>query len=135
MFQKGHTGRPATPRVACFRVPDHSAAARLGNDDDWSKRCPMRAPEMLGVAGDCERGFGRRLEQEILDHGLILVGDVGDWAWQREHHVEVWHGQQLGLALGEPLICGGTLTLRAMPIAAAVVGNEGRFCSGRQIGK
>jgi hypothetical protein len=41
----------------------------------------MRAPEMLGVAGDCERGFGRRLEQEIVDHGLILVGDVGDWAW------------------------------------------------------
>jgi hypothetical protein len=34
--------------------------------------------EMLGVAGDRDRGLGRSLEQEIVDHGLVLVRDVGD---------------------------------------------------------
>ena len=34
--------------------------------------------EMLGVGGDRERGLGRRLEQQIVDHGLVLIGDIGD---------------------------------------------------------
>jgi hypothetical protein len=34
--------------------------------------------EMLGVAGDRDRGLGRRLEQEIVEHSLVLVRDVGD---------------------------------------------------------
>jgi hypothetical protein len=38
--------------------------------------------------------------------------------------VEIAHRQQLGLTLGEPLLGGGGLTLGAMPIAAAVVGND-----------
>ena len=33
-------------------------------------------------------------------------------------------GQQFGLAPGEPLLGGGGLTLGAMPIAAAVVGDD-----------
>jgi hypothetical protein len=33
--------------------------------------------------------------------------------------VEVADRQQLGLALGEPLLCGGALTFGAMPVAAA----------------
>ena len=51
-------------------------------------------------------------------------GDVGDLSRQREHQVEIRHRQQFGLALGKPLLGGGGLTLRAMPIAAAVVGNH-----------
>jgi hypothetical protein len=39
--------------------------------------------------------------------------------------VEVRHGQQLGLAFGEPLLGGGALTLGAMPVTAAVVGDDG----------
>jgi len=38
--------------------------------------------------------------------------------------MEVGNRQQVGLALGEPLLCGGALTLRAMPVAAAIVGND-----------
>jgi hypothetical protein len=37
--------------------------------------------------------------------------------------MEVRHGQQIGLALGEPLLGGSALALRAMPVAAGVVGN------------
>ena len=35
----------------------------------------------------------------------------------------IWHRQQVGLARSEPFLGGGTLALRAVPIAAAVVGN------------
>jgi hypothetical protein len=40
--------------------------------------------EMLGVAGDRDRGLGRRLEQEIVEHSLVLVRDAGDGRGQRE---------------------------------------------------
>ena len=31
--------------------------------------------EMLGIGRDGERGLGRGLEQQIVDHGLVLVCD------------------------------------------------------------
>jgi hypothetical protein len=46
----------------------------------------------------------RGLEQDIVDHGLVLVGDVGDRRWQCEHYMVVRGGQQLGFAVGEPLL-------------------------------
>jgi hypothetical protein len=79
--------------------------------------------QMLRVGGDCQHGLGRDLEQEIVDHGLVLVGDVGDRRRQREHHVIVRHRQQLGLAVGEPFLRGGALALRAMAVAAGIVGD------------
>src|ERR1700688_2439993 len=39
--------------------------------------------------------------------------------------MEVRHGQELGFALGQPLACGSALTLGAVPIAAAIVGDDG----------
>jgi hypothetical protein len=47
-----------------------------------------------------------------------VVGDIGDRTRQREHEVEIADGQQFGLALGEPFLGGGGLTLGAMPVAA-----------------
>jgi len=41
--------------------------------------------EVLGVGGDCGQGLGRGLEQEVVDDGLVLVGDVGDGRRQCEH--------------------------------------------------
>ena len=60
-------------------------------------------PQMLGIGGDRERRLGRGLHQQIVDHSLVLVGDVGDRRRQRVDDMEVADGQQLGLALGEPL--------------------------------
>ena len=57
---------------------------------------PILAPRCLGSASDSERGVGGRFEQEIVDHGLVLVGNVGDRRRQREHHMEVRHRQELG---------------------------------------
>src|SRR6476660_6032975 len=39
--------------------------------------------------------------------------------------MEVRHQQELGFALGQPLACGSALTLGAVPVAAAVVGDDG----------
>ena len=58
-------------------------------------------------------------------HGLVLVGDVGDGRRQREHHMIVRHRQQIGLARGQPFLCRRPLALRAMPVAAGVVGDAG----------
>jgi len=81
--------------------------------------------EMLGIGGDGEGGFGGRLEQQVVDDGLVLIGDVADWRRQGVDHMEVRHGQQLGLALGQPFPGCGSLTLGAMAVAAGVVGDDG----------
>ena len=81
-------------------------------------------PEMLGIGRDRQCGLGRRLEQQVVDHRLILVRDVAQRSRQRVDHTKVWHRQQLGLALGQPLACGGALTLGTVPVAARIIGNE-----------
>ena len=80
---------------------------------------------MPGRGRDLKCGLGRGFEQQVVDHRLVLVGDVCDRAWQRINDVEVWHRQQLGFALFQPFACSSTLTLRAMPVAAAVIGDDG----------
>ena len=86
---------------------------------------PMRAPRCFGIGCDRERGLGRRLEQQIIDRGLVLIGDIGDRRGQRIDDMKIRHRKQLGLALGEPSSGGRALALRAMPVAATVVGDDG----------
>ena len=81
--------------------------------------------EMLGIGGDRERGLRRGFEQQVVDHRLVLIGDVGDLRRQRVHHMKVRHRQEIGLALGQPLAGRRALALGAMPVAAAVVGDDG----------
>ena len=83
----------------------------------------------LGIGSDRQRRLSRRREQQTVDRGLVVVGNIGDRTGQREHEVEVADGQQFGLALGEPIRGGGGLTLGTMPVAAAVVGNDGISCN------
>jgi len=78
---------------------------------------------MFRVGSDGEHGFGAGFEQQVVDHGLVVIGDVGDLAWQGEHHVEIGHRQQLGLALGEPVSCGRPLAFGTMPVTATVEGD------------
>ena len=47
--------------------------------------------EMLGISRDRERGLGRGFEQQVVDHRLVLIGDVGDCGRQRVHHMKVRH--------------------------------------------
>ena len=58
--------------------------------------------EAPGIGGDGERRLGRRLHQQVVDHALVLVGDVAQLARQRVDDVKVWDGQQLRFAVGQP---------------------------------
>jgi len=82
--------------------------------------------EVLGVGGDRGQGLGRGLEQQVIDDGLVLVGDIGDGRRQCEHDMIVRHRQQIGLARRQPLLCRRPLALRAMPVATGVV-RDGRI--------
>ena len=81
--------------------------------------------EMLGIGCDGDEGLGGSLEQDVVDRGLILIGDVSDLRRQREHNVEVWDRQQLGLTRSEPFPRGGSLAFGAVPVTAGVVGDLG----------
>ena len=78
----------------------HCRAPGVENRGDADARA-----EVLGVGRDGEHGLGRGLEQQVIDDGLVVVGDVGDRRRQREHDVDSRHRQQVGLARGEPLAC------------------------------
>ena len=79
--------------------------------------------EMTGIGGDGEHGLGRHPEQQVVNLRLVVEGDVGDLGGHREDHVEVADWQQVGFARGEPLARRCPLALRAVPIAAAVIGD------------
>ena len=81
--------------------------------------------QVLGVGCDGKRGFGRCLHEQIVDHPLVVMGDVADRGRQRVDDMEIADGEQLGFPFGEPLPRGRALTLGAMPIAAAGVGDDG----------
>jgi hypothetical protein len=58
--------------------------------------------EMLRIGCDGEHGLGWGLEQQVVDHGLVLIGDVGDPSRQGEYDLIVRDRQQLRPALGQP---------------------------------
>jgi hypothetical protein len=80
--------------------------------------------EMLGIGRDRQHGLGGGLEQQVIDDRLVVVGDIGDGPRQREDDVEVADRQQLRLTLGEPLLCRRALAFWAVPVAAAIVGDD-----------
>ena len=59
--------------------------------------------EMPGVGGDCKQRLGGDPEQQVVDHGLVLVGDRSDLGRQREDHMEIADRQQvvLGIVLAD----------------------------------
>src|SRR5215475_1387575 len=82
---------------------------------------PYSRTEVLGVGRDSDQGFGGGFEQQVIDDRFVVVGDVGDWPRQGEDDMKIGHRQQLGSAVGEPLLGSGSLALWAMPVAAGVV--------------
>ena len=79
--------------------------------------------EVLGVGRDGDQGLGGGFEQQVIDDGLVLVGDRGDLGWQREDDTEIADRQQIGRAGREPILRRRPLTLGAVAIAARVVGD------------
>ena len=79
--------------------------------------------EMPRVGGDADERLGGGPEQEVVDGDLVVERDGADRRGQGEEDMIIGDRQELGLALGEPLPRGCALTLRAMPVAAGVMGD------------
>ncbi|MBB4201131.1 hypothetical protein GGD83_004969 [Rhodoblastus sphagnicola] len=79
--------------------------------------------EMFGIGGDGRQRLGRRLEQQIVDGGLVLERDLRDRGRHGEDDVEIGNRQQVGFAVLQPSSSGGGLTLRAVPVATGIVGD------------
>src|SRR4051812_6199598 len=92
---------------------------RLSPGVQHTEEADLRA-EGLWIGGDLAQRLRGRLEQDVVDHGLVLEGDDLDLRRHREHHVEVGHVEQFRLAVLEPLSSCETLTLRAAAITARV---------------
>lgn len=82
--------------------------------------------EMLGVGRDSGERLRRAAEQDGIDDGLVLEGDLSGGSRHGEDDMEIRHGKELSLSLGEPLRARRALALRAVPIATGVVGDAGR---------
>ena len=50
-----------------------------------------------------------------------MIGDLGDRSRQGEDDMEIGHGQEFGLAVGQPLLGRHSLALGAVPVAAGIV--------------
>ena len=103
MRMMGHGGAPGV---------EHGGDADLG-------------AQVFGIGGDGDRRLRRRLEQQIVDHRLILVADVGDRRRQSVDDMEIADRQQLRLAFGQPLARGCRLALRTVSVTATVVSDDG----------
>ena len=67
--------------------------------------------EVLGVGRDGQHRVRGSAEQQVVDHRLVLPGNVGDLGRHREHDVEVADRQQIGLTRGQPGARGSALAL------------------------
>ena len=67
--------------------------------------------EVSRIGSDRQHRLGRRVEQQVIDRGLVVERDVGDLGRQGEDDVEVSDRQQVGLTLGQPRARPGALAL------------------------
>ena len=86
------------------RMMRHRRTPAMEHGDEANLRA-----KMFGIGPDDQHRFGGSLEQKIVDHRLVLIGDIRDGLGQSEHLVEVLHGQQFGLARLKPFARGGSL--------------------------
>src|ERR1017187_10131259 len=80
------------------------------------------SPYRLGGSGDDLQSFCRGLEEDAVDHILVLISDGGNLFRSGEDHVKVRDVEKLRLPILDPLRPRETLALGAMAIAAAIVG-------------
>jgi hypothetical protein len=102
-----------------MRIVRHRRAPAVehgGNADARAK--------MFGIGGDGERRLGGGLEQEVVDHPLIVPGDGRDRRRQRADEVKIADREQVRFPLGQPFACGAPLALWTMAIAAAIKGDD-----------
>src|SRR5580700_8819459 len=83
--------------------------------------------EVLAIGGSGGEGLGRRLEQQAIDDGLVLLGDPAKRRRQPEHQVKIRHGQELGFTRRKPCRCRLPLAFSAVPVATGIIGDPRMF--------
>src|SRR3984893_7740298 len=79
--------------------------------------------EVFRIASDFEKCFRTGTEQQIVDDFLVLQSQWSKLRRKCEDHMDVARGEKFSLTCGDPTFSGRGLTLRAVSIAAAGVGN------------
>src|SRR5271170_907731 len=79
--------------------------------------------QVAGIASDLQQGCSTGVEQQVVDQPFILQCEGSQFPRQGEDDVHVAGGQQLPFPRLEPAQTGVTLTLRAVPVSARVVGD------------
>src|ERR1700730_8261225 len=77
--------------------------------------------EVSRVRGDRPQRLRSGGKEQVIHHGLVLVGDGRDCLRQGKYDVKVLGVQEFRLAMFDPLCPGEGLTLWTMAIAAAVI--------------
>src|ERR1700750_2874230 len=86
--------------------------------------------EVARIASDLKQGGGTGLEEQVVDHALVLKGEGSKFTWQGEDEVHVAGRQQFPLARLQPAETRVRLASRAMPVAARVIGDGRRMSAG-----
>ena len=99
--------RPSASHRGTIRLPDDAVDVRM-MCRFWPQVCKHGqeadlGPQVLGIGGHLLQGFGGGPEQQAVDLPGIVQGDRAEIAGEREDHVEVRHGEQLGFPGLQPL--------------------------------
>ena len=81
--------------------------------------------EVFRIASDFEKCFGAGAEQQTVDDFLVLQSQCCKLQRKCEDHVDVARRKKFFLTCCNPAFTSSGLTLRAVSIAAAVVGDGG----------
>src|SRR6266576_2622250 len=89
--------------------------------------------EVFRVTSDLEKGFCTGTEQKIVDNLFVLQHQWCQPTWQCEDHMQVARGEQFSLTRRDPAFPSRGLTLRAVPISAAIEGDGAMPAAGALI--
>ena len=124
--ETGPAGDPALPAGRQAAAGDDAMDMRMMGQ--------RRAPGMLHQRQPDARTqvprIGGDLKQQAVDHRLGVIGDGANRCRQSEDETVVLDRQQVGLEGLDPAPRGAALTLRAMPVAARIVGDLGMLSGG-----
>ncbi len=81
--------------------------------------------KVFRIASDFEKCFRTGVEQQIVDDFLVLQSQWSKLRRKCEDHMDVARREKFSLTCGDPAFPGRGLTLRAVSIAAAVIGDGG----------
>src|SRR6202051_1717663 len=86
--------------------------------------------EMFWITCNLQKRFRTGAKQEIVDDLLILQGEWRQLAGQGENHMHIARREKFLATCCKPAVASTGLTLRAVPVAARVVGDGAMSAAG-----